>query len=127
MKDVKPSIHVKPNAKPVFCKTRTVPYLMRKRVDDELDRLHSANISEPVAYFQRVAPIVHILKSDATVRICGDCKVTVNNYAHVEQYPLPTPEDLFATFADGVKLSKLDMAQGLEKLIVRVRCKVHQQ
>ena len=33
MKDVKTSIHVKPGANPVFCKARTVPYLMKTKVD----------------------------------------------------------------------------------------------
>ena len=36
---------------------------------------------------------------NGTVRICGDYKVTVTRYAHVEHYPLPTPENVFATLA----------------------------
>ena len=118
MKNVKASIHVKPDATPVFCKARTVPYFMKKKVDEELDRLLSANIIEPVAYCQRAAHIVPILKSDGTVRICVGYKVTVNRYAHIEQYPPPTPEDLFATLADGVKLSKLDMAHAYQQILI---------
>ena len=69
---VKASIHVKPDANPVFCKVRMFPYLMKTKVDDELDRLQSANIIEPVTYSQWTAPIVPILKSDGEVHICGD-------------------------------------------------------
>ena len=72
---------------------------MRTKVDDV-----------PVTYSQWASPIVPILKSGGTVRICGDYKVTVSRFAHVEQYPLPTPEDLFVTLAGGVMFSKLDMA-----------------
>ena len=38
-----------PDAKPVFCKSRSVPCLMENKVDDELDRLLNANIIEAVA------------------------------------------------------------------------------
>ena len=80
----------------------------------ELDRLLSADIIEqPVAYSEWAAPVVHILKSDGTVRIN---KVTVNRYAHVEQYPLPTREDLFATLGGAVKFSKLHMAHACQQI-----------
>ena len=52
------------------------------------------------------------------MRICGDCKVTVNRFAHIEQYPLPTPEDLFATLAAGVMFTKLDMAHAYQRILI---------
>ena len=52
MKDVKASIHVKPDANPVFCKAKMVPYVMKTNVDDEFDWFQSANIIEPVTYSQ---------------------------------------------------------------------------
>ena len=91
---------------------------MKTNVDDELDRLQSANIIEPVTYSQWATTIVTILKSDCTVRICGDYKVTVNRFAHIEQYPLPTPEDLFATLAAGVLFSKLDNAHAYQQILI---------
>ena len=51
---------------------------MKKKDDEGLDRLLSANIIKPVAYSQWAAPIVPILNSDGTVRIYGDYKVKVN-------------------------------------------------
>ena len=39
MKNVKASIHVIPYAKPVFCEAISVPYLIKSKLDDELDRL----------------------------------------------------------------------------------------
>ena len=115
---MKASFHVKPNVNPVFCKATPVPHLTKTKVDDELDRLQSANIIEPVTYSQWAAPIVPILKSDGTVRICGDYKVRINRFAHIEQYPLPTPEDLFATLAGGVMFSKLDMAHAYQQILI---------
>lgn len=50
-------------------------------------------------------------KKDGRYRICGDYKVTVLQALDVEQYPLPKPEDLFATLPGGAKFSKLDLSQ----------------
>jgi hypothetical protein len=45
-------------------------------------------------------------KPDGRVRLCGDFKVTVNQAIKVDQYPIPTAQDLHATLAGGKKFSK---------------------
>ena len=62
------------------------------------------------------APIVTVPKSDGRIRLCGDYKVTVNQALSVDQYPLPKPEDLFATLANGHKFTKLDLSQAYLQL-----------
>ena len=61
-------------------------------------------------------PTVNIHKSDGSVRICGDYKVTVNPLVDVDHYPLPTAEDIFATLAGGRKFSKLDLSPAYSQL-----------
>ena len=46
-----------------------------------------------------------------------DCS-GVNRFAHIEQYPLPTPEDLFATLACGMMFSKLDMVHAYQQILI---------
>ena len=58
-----------------------------------------------------IAPIVAVPKKDGKFRICGDYKVTVNPVLQVDQYPLPKPEDLFATLAGGKKFTTLGLSQ----------------
>lgn len=48
-------------------------------------------------------------KKDEEHRICGDYKVIINQATDVKQYPLPTPEDLFAKLAGGKMFTKIDL------------------
>ena len=52
------------------------------------------------------------------MRICGDYKVTINGVLDVEQYPLPLPDDMFATLAGRKHFSKLDLTQAYNQTLV---------
>ena len=45
--------------------------------------------------------MVLVPKKDGSLRVCGDYKMTENQRANVDQYPLPDTEDLFATLTGG--------------------------
>ena len=55
-------------------------------------------------------------KKDGELRICGDYKVTVNQFLEVDQYPLPCPEDLFITLAGGKHFTTLDLSCAYNQL-----------
>ena len=57
-----------------------------------------------------------MLKQDGSVRICGDYKVTVNQAAKTDSFPLPRIDDLFASLAGGKAFSKLDLAHAYQQL-----------
>ena len=79
LKDFKARIYVDPEAKPRYCKARSVPYAMRQMIEGELARLVEEGTLEPVQFASLVAPIVSVLKADKlSVRICGDFHQTVN-------------------------------------------------
>ena len=44
------------------------------------------------------------------MRICGDCKVTINRAAKLDKYPIPCIDELFASLAGGRTFSKLDLS-----------------
>ena len=52
-------------------------------MEAELERLQQQGTIEPV---QWAAPIVPVVKSDNSMRVCGDYKVTVNRVAKVDKY-----------------------------------------
>ena len=109
-------LHVDPQARPKFYRPRSVLYVMREKVDVELDCLHQQGIIEPVQFSDWAAPIVPFLKQDGNIRICGDYKLTVNAVAKLDTYPLPRIEDLFTSLSGGKYFSKLDLAQAYLQL-----------
>ena len=74
---------------------------MKGKIEKELDRLVQQGAIEPICFSEWAAPIVPVLKKDETVRICGDYKLTVNQAAITDSYPLPKINDLFASLAGG--------------------------
>ena len=110
-------IYIDPTAKPVFCKARSVPYAMKVKVEEELERLVRQGILELVEFAEWAAPIVPVVKSDkSSVRICGDFKLTINKASKLDQYPTPRIEDLFATLNGEKTFTKLDMRQAYQQL-----------
>uniref|UniRef100_A0A1A8QZH2 Gypsy retrotransposon integrase-like protein 1 n=1 Tax=Nothobranchius rachovii TaxID=451742 RepID=A0A1A8QZH2_9TELE len=114
----KACITVKPDTKPVFRKARPVPYALKEAVEKELNRLEEAGVISKIEHSQWAAPIVVVPKSDKSIRICGDYKVTVNQSVEEGSYPLPTVEDLFATLAGGTLFSKLDLSHAYQQLVL---------
>ena len=88
-----------------------IPYALRNAIEDELDRLEREGILEKVTHSEWATPVVAVPKPDGKVRLCGDFKVTVNQAMKVDQYPIPTAQDLYATLAGGKKFSKIDLSQ----------------
>ena len=116
VKGVKAKIYVDPEARPRFCKPRSVPFAFREKVNKELERLEKTGVIEPVQHADWAAPIVPVLKKDGSVRICGDYKLTVNQAAKTDSFPLPRIDDLFASPAGGQAFSKLDLAHAYLQL-----------
>ena len=95
---------------------RPVPYILRSRVDQALEKLEVAGIIEPADFSEWAAPIVPVVKRDGTIRVCVDYKLTVKQVAQVDDYPLPLVDSLFASLAGGKSFSKLDLAHVYQQL-----------
>ena len=85
-------------------------------MEEELKRLESEGILSKVEWSDWATPIVPVPKQDGSIRICGDCKGTINPALQAEQYPLPRIEDIFANLAGGKKFSKIDLRQAYHQL-----------
>ena len=56
------------------------------------------------------------MKADHTVRICGDYKLTMNQVAKLDKYPIARIEDLYDQLGDGAYFTKLDMRHAYEQM-----------
>ena len=102
VKDVQAKLYVDTNARPLFFKARSVPYALRQKVEQELERLQNQDVIMPVPHSEWATPIVPVVKRDGSVRICGDYKLTANKVSKIETYPLPRIDDLFAALSGGM-------------------------
>ena len=73
-------------------------------------------IVKHVDYSDWAAPIMAVPKKDGSFQICGDYKVTINQALTVDQYPLPKPEDLFASLTGGKVFTKGHLSQAYLQL-----------
>lgn len=109
-------IVMKDEASPIFHKAYSVPFKLRDQVSDELDRLVKENVLVPVKHSKWASPIVVVPKSNGKLRLCMDCKVTINKYVETEHYPLPRVDDIFAGLAGNAYFCVLDLAGAYQQL-----------
>ena len=60
LQGVEAEIHVPPHTQPRFYKARPIPYAMKAKVEDELQRLQAAGVISPVEFSDWAAPIVPV-------------------------------------------------------------------
>lgn len=118
LKGITATLTLEDNAQSKFCKARLVPYSLKPKVEEELQRLEKEGIIKPVTHSKWASPVVAVVKKNGQVRLCGDYKVTINPVMKVDQYPLPRIQDIFASLAGGKKFSKIDLTQAYNQMEV---------
>ncbi|XP_054287784.1 uncharacterized protein K02A2.6-like [Macrosteles quadrilineatus] len=95
---------------PIFIKPRQVPYSLKGKVEDKLNRLENAGIITKVNNAQWGTPIVPVVKPNGSVRICADYKTTLNKVIQDDKHPIPRIEDIFAEMNGGKLFCTLDIS-----------------
>ncbi|GFT19252.1 uncharacterized protein K02A2.6 [Trichonephila clavipes] len=88
---------------------RTVPFALKGRVENEIDRLEKEGIIEKVDSSEWATPVVPVVKSDGSIRLCADYSVTLNPNLIVPQHPLPRLDEIFGSLNGGKQFTKLDL------------------
>ncbi|GFX19266.1 uncharacterized protein K02A2.6 [Trichonephila clavipes] len=78
------------------------------RVENEIDRLEKEGIIEKVDSSEWATPVVPVVKSDGSIRLCADYSVTLNPNLIVPQHPLPRLDEIFGSLNGGKQFTKLD-------------------
>ncbi|CAG4936898.1 unnamed protein product [Colias eurytheme] len=95
-----------------------MPFALRDKVDQEINRLLDLGILKPVSHSEYASPIVPVLKRDGSVRLCVDYSVSLNKQLVVDKYPLPTIKELFSKLHGGQQFSKLDLSMAYNQFIL---------
>ena len=111
------SLNIDKSVVPKMQALRRIPFHVRKRVDDEIDRLLKLDIieeanDEPTTW---VSPIVAVPKKDGSVRICVDLR-QANKAVQRQQYPIPTVEEILEPLNGATTFSKLDLNMGYHQI-----------
>lgn len=109
-------LYLKPDARPIFCKPRSLPFALKDKVEKELDKLVSMGVLTSVEFSDWATPIVPVLKKNGEIRICGDFKVTVNPKLNITKYPIPKIDDILASLKNCSMFSKIDLSQAYAQL-----------
>ncbi|XP_052751027.1 uncharacterized protein K02A2.6-like [Galleria mellonella] len=117
-KGPKVSLHLRKDATPRFLKARAVPYPLKQKVIEELNKMVIEGVLTPIRYSQWATPLTPVMKDDGTIRMCGDYRVTVNTAIDTDTYPLPTANEAFVRLSGGRIFSKLDLKQAYTQLKV---------
>ncbi|XP_060550102.1 uncharacterized protein K02A2.6-like, partial [Pantherophis guttatus] len=103
---------------PIRLKPRRVPFALRPKVDEQLDKLIAQGVLEPIDHASWETPIVTPLKHDGSVRICADYRCTINKALAQSAYPVPVVQHLLHSLGSDSIFAKLDLAQAYQQLPV---------
>ncbi|XP_041473721.1 uncharacterized protein K02A2.6-like [Lytechinus variegatus] len=104
------------NNDPKFYKAAPCFLCCQKQIDKALDSLLEDGIIKPVKTADFACPIIAVPKPDGRMRICGNSKLTANKVLKVEQYPLPTLEDLLHDLEGGERFTRLDLSHAYHQI-----------
>lgn len=107
---------MKENAQPVFHCAYTVPYKLKDRVSEEIDRLVSLKILKPIKHSEWASPLVVRVKSNGELRFCIDGKVTINKFLETDHHPLHRIDDIFASLSNCLFFCVIDLKGAFKQL-----------
>lgn len=107
----KAHLHLKENTQPIFIKPRRIPYALKTKVDEEIERLCAQGVLTRVDHSEWGTPVVPIVKPNGSIRLCADYKITLNKVISDEKYPIPIIEDIFSEMNGGILFCTLDISQ----------------
>ena len=118
LKGITAQLKTKPECQPKFYKPRPVPYALKPKVEETIERMVAEGNLEKLDYSDWATPIVPVMKPDGTAKICGDYKVTLNPCLQVQQQPIPRVEECFQAMNGRKKFSKIDLSQAYNQVML---------
>jgi len=132
-------VEFKPEARPIFCKPRSVPFAMREELAQAYDAGIARRVWTPTSVSDWGTPVVPVRKASQTcnkpaLRVCGDYSVTVNPQLETHRHLLRLPEELMRKLGGGYGFTKIDLEDAYnqvrlgpksrERLALSTHCRV---
>ena len=114
----KVELEIEENSQPIFWKPRNVPIVMKTKIEAELDRLEQIGTISKINTNDWGTPIVPVIKSDGSIRICGDYKVTLNKFLKARRHPIPRIDDMLGKLRGGKLFTKIDLREAYNQLVL---------
>eukprot|EP00731_Ephydatia_muelleri_P009196 Em0004g1534a len=124
LKDYQLEVKFKPDAKPVFCKPRVVPFALLEDLNQAYDAGITQGVWKPVQFNTYGTPVVPLRKAatpdqaKAKLRVCGDYSVSVNPQLEPHRHPMHLPEDLMRKLGGGHGYTKIDLADAYNQVML---------
>ena len=119
LKDYKLKLHINPEVKPVAQPVRRIPFALRSKVEEEIQKLLEQDIIEPVqGPTPWVSPVVVVPKGSG-VRLCVDMR-QANEATIRERHPIPTVDEVLEELNQSTVFSKLDLRLGFHVFIAGI-------
>ena len=111
LKDFQLEVKFKPDAKPIFCKPRVVPFAIQEDLCQAYDAGIARGVWLPTQFNDYGTPVV-------PMRVCGDYSVSVNQQLEPHRHPMPLPEDLMRKLDGGHGFTKIDLADAYNQIML---------
>ena len=116
--DRKIKFHIDESVKLVAQLYRRIPFHLREKVENELDRLEQLDIIEKVdGPIDWASPVVMAPKKNGDIRICVDMRKANEAIKH-ELHITPTIDDIISKLNGAQVFSKLDINNGFHQLVL---------
>jgi hypothetical protein len=105
-------------SRPIYIKPRQVPYALKNKIENEIERLENLNIISKVDHSEWGTPVVPVVKPNGSIRLCADYKVTLNKIIKDENHPIPRIEDIFSSMSGGKYFCTLDISNAYLHMVM---------
>ncbi|XP_037929719.1 uncharacterized protein K02A2.6-like [Teleopsis dalmanni] len=102
-------IDLNDNAYPIFSKAHSVPFGVRQKVEEEIQRLCAEGVMVPTTRSKWASPIVVVNKGDGSIRLCVNCRRTINRFVENEHHVIPRIDDILANLSGWKYFCKIDL------------------
>ncbi|XP_055599174.1 uncharacterized protein K02A2.6-like [Uranotaenia lowii] len=109
--------------KPIFKKAYDVPYGLREKVLEHLEKLEKENVITPIETSEWASPVIAVVKKNQDIRLVIDCKVSINKCIIPNTYPLPVAQDIFAKLSGCTTFCVLDLEGAYTQLSLSEKSK----